>query len=318
MGGGGMGGGGGGMGGRRRDGWRRNGRRRWWAWRMGGGGGGAGARLEAWSIINRVTVPGPRQVLLHVKIAEINRTATRSIGVSWLYARGKSILGSAAGNNATMDFAANSAVAQTTGTKRICVCRAQQTVGATNAATPTGNCPALRRLRRGPLLAVHRRASHQRAGQDPGRAQPGRARRTARPVPGRRAVPVPGAAKLVDSGRNGRGDRPVSAVRHDPHVPARDPAQRRDPPRRRAGHQPAQLRPGDDGRHRQRPVDRPSEAPGPSSSCARDRRWRSPGCSRRSRTPPRPGFPAWATCRSSGPGSAPTRSRRSRPRRSCS
>ena len=46
-------------------------------------------------LINRITVPGPRQVLLHVKIAEINRSATRNIGVSWLYARGKSIFGSA-------------------------------------------------------------------------------------------------------------------------------------------------------------------------------------------------------------------------------
>ena len=67
---------------------------------MGGGGMGgmeAGAAARGLVIINRVTVPGPRQVLLHVKIAEINRTATRSIGVSWVYARGKSIIGSAAG-----------------------------------------------------------------------------------------------------------------------------------------------------------------------------------------------------------------------------
>ncbi len=65
---------------------------------MGGGGmGGAAGGNRGVAIINRVTVPGPRQVLLHVKIAEINRTATRSIGVSWVYARGKSILGSAAG-----------------------------------------------------------------------------------------------------------------------------------------------------------------------------------------------------------------------------
>jgi pilus assembly protein CpaC len=52
------------------------------------------------TIINRLTVPGPRQILLHVKIAEINRTAIRDIGVSWLYARGKSIIGSAIGANA--------------------------------------------------------------------------------------------------------------------------------------------------------------------------------------------------------------------------
>ena len=71
------------------------------------------AGLAGMVIINRVTVPGPRQVLLHVKIAEINRTATRSIGVSWLYARGKSILGSAAGNNATMSTTTTAAYTQT-------------------------------------------------------------------------------------------------------------------------------------------------------------------------------------------------------------
>jgi pilus assembly protein CpaC len=67
-----------------------------------GAGAGGIAGLGRLLIINRVTVPGPRQVLLHVKIAEINRSATRSVGVSWLYARGNSIFGSAAGNNATM------------------------------------------------------------------------------------------------------------------------------------------------------------------------------------------------------------------------
>ena len=126
MGGGGMGGGGMGMGG---------------GGGMGmGGGGGTGGAARGLVVINRVTVPGPRQVLLHVKIAELNRTATRSIGVSWVYARGKSIFGSAAGNNATMDFSANSAVAQTTGKQGFAL-PGSQTVGATNAATPTGNAP---------------------------------------------------------------------------------------------------------------------------------------------------------------------------------
>ena len=81
---------------------------------MGGGGGGA---VQRWRrgprgtmIINRVTVPGPRQVMLHVKIAEINRSATRSIGVSWLYARGNSLLGSVAGNNGTITTAATAGI----------------------------------------------------------------------------------------------------------------------------------------------------------------------------------------------------------------
>ena len=106
MGGGGMGGGGMGGGG------------------MGGGGMGGGGMAGAAGgdrglvIINRVTVPGPRQVLLHVKIAEINRSATRSIGVSWLYARGNRSSARRPATTPPMDFAATSAVSQTTGTNR--------------------------------------------------------------------------------------------------------------------------------------------------------------------------------------------------------
>ena len=51
-------------------------------------------------IINRVVVPGPRQVMLKVKIAELNRTAIRELGMSWLNTRNKAILGSTIGNAA--------------------------------------------------------------------------------------------------------------------------------------------------------------------------------------------------------------------------
>jgi pilus assembly protein CpaC len=104
-----------------------------------GGGGGAGAG-RGLVIINRVTVPGPRQVLLHVKIAEINRSATRSIGVSWVYARGQSLFGSAAGNNALMTFSQNTAVSQTTGPRGF-VQPGQSTVSGSNIATPSGSAP---------------------------------------------------------------------------------------------------------------------------------------------------------------------------------
>ena len=65
----------------------------------GGGLGGAGGSSGRAGLIlvNRVTVPGPRQVLLHVKIAEVNRSATRDVGVNWLYARGRSLIGSGIG-----------------------------------------------------------------------------------------------------------------------------------------------------------------------------------------------------------------------------
>jgi pilus assembly protein CpaC len=65
----------------------------------GGGapGGGGGATGATSFLINRVRVPGPRQIMLHVKIAELNRTAIRQIGVNWLDTRNNAILGSGIG-----------------------------------------------------------------------------------------------------------------------------------------------------------------------------------------------------------------------------
>jgi pilus assembly protein CpaC len=54
-------------------------------------------------------------VLLHVKIAEVNRTAIRDLGVSWLYARGKSIIGSSIGNAGGLSSTATVTRNQTTG-----------------------------------------------------------------------------------------------------------------------------------------------------------------------------------------------------------
>jgi pilus assembly protein CpaC len=65
--------------------------------RGGAGGPAGGVPGSPFVIINRVIVPGPRQVLLHVKIAELNRQALRQLGVSWLDMKGKSIIGSSAG-----------------------------------------------------------------------------------------------------------------------------------------------------------------------------------------------------------------------------
>src|SRR5271157_3606211 len=65
---------------------------------MGGGMGGAGL-----TIINRVVIPGPRQVLLHVKIAVLNRQAMRQLGVSWLDTKGRSIIGSQIGGVGSFD-----------------------------------------------------------------------------------------------------------------------------------------------------------------------------------------------------------------------
>ncbi len=109
---------------------------------MGGMGGGAGG-FRGFVLINRVTVPGPRQILLHVKIAEINRTATRNVGVSWVYNRGNSIFGSVPGGtnaSATAMFAATSSLSQTTNNAGF-VKPGQATVGGTNSIAPTGNTP---------------------------------------------------------------------------------------------------------------------------------------------------------------------------------
>ena len=65
------------------------------------------------------------------------------------------------GNNATMNFAANSSVSQTTGTSGF-VKPGQSDRGRHEYGHAHRKRPALRRLRLGPLLAVHRRASHQR------------------------------------------------------------------------------------------------------------------------------------------------------------
>jgi pilus assembly protein CpaC len=106
----------------------------------GAGGGMAGGAGRGIVIINRMTIPGPRQILLHVKIAEINRNATRDIGVSWLYARGKSIFGSAAGSNALLSASANDLYNQSTGPLGF-VKPVTGTFSATGTASPTSNSP---------------------------------------------------------------------------------------------------------------------------------------------------------------------------------
>jgi pilus assembly protein CpaC len=114
------------------------------SFRSGGGmqaaGATGGASGRGTILINRMTVPGPRQVLLHVKIAEINRTAIRGLGVSWLYARGNSILGSVAGNNAQISTSTNAAYTQGTGPLGF-VKPVSGLTGGTGTATPGPNSP---------------------------------------------------------------------------------------------------------------------------------------------------------------------------------
>ncbi len=57
-----------------------------------------GGLLSPGTIVNRVRVPGPRQILLKVKIAELNRTALRQLGVNWQRITDGAIYNSVVGN----------------------------------------------------------------------------------------------------------------------------------------------------------------------------------------------------------------------------
>ncbi len=90
-----------------------------------------------------MTVPGPRQVLLHVKIAEVNRSATRDVGVNWLYARGKSLIGSGIGGSLAAGAVGTTTTAnigQALGPKGFAR-PISGSVSGTGTASPTANGP---------------------------------------------------------------------------------------------------------------------------------------------------------------------------------
>jgi pilus assembly protein CpaC len=61
-----------------------------------------GAAQPGLNIINRVHVPGPRQVMLRVKIAELNRTALRQIGANFQRVTDGDVIASVIGNIAAI------------------------------------------------------------------------------------------------------------------------------------------------------------------------------------------------------------------------
>ena len=289
------------------DGRRWSGRRRWRAARA----------WPACVIINRVTVPGPRQVLLHVKIAEINRNATRSIGVSWLYARGKSIFGSAAGTNATMSTTTTATNTQITGPRGFAgpvgrnVQRDRHGDAGRNAPLfgvfDAGHFSLfIDALRTNTLAKILAEPNLVALDGQPARFLVGGL--FPFPVPQSSSIPGGTAVVTVQFQRFGTiltflpEILPNDVIRLDvePVISQLNFAQRHDGQRRT-----------------QSPRSR-SEARERSSSCGRARRWRSPDCSRRSPTP--------RTIRDPGAGRPADRgalvqrqqdSRRSRPRRSC-
>lgn len=55
--------------------------------------------VKAVDVINLIRVPGSRQVMLKVKVAELNRTALRQIGTNFLYSNGGTTIGSRIGGD---------------------------------------------------------------------------------------------------------------------------------------------------------------------------------------------------------------------------
>ena len=100
---------------------------------MAASGGAAG---NPFLIINRVHVPGPRQVLLHVKIAELNRTGIRQLGISWLDGRNNALLASTVGGAASIT-ATGGPITQTSSTNaRGALSRVATSFTSTASATP--------------------------------------------------------------------------------------------------------------------------------------------------------------------------------------
>jgi len=102
----------------------------------GGGGGAGGAGGNPFYIINRVHVPGPRQVLLHVKIAELNRTALRQVGVSWLDSRNNALLASTVGSAANIAATSGPLTQAASTNARGALSRVGSTFNSTASATP--------------------------------------------------------------------------------------------------------------------------------------------------------------------------------------
>ena len=103
-----------------------------------GGGGGGGASTSGLILINRVNVPGPRQVVLKVKIAELNRTAIRQLGINWLDTKNNAILGSQISSAGSVTSTTTAGQAVTTGAKGA-LGTIGSTFGSTGSAAPANS-----------------------------------------------------------------------------------------------------------------------------------------------------------------------------------
>src|SRR5262249_478263 len=162
-------------------------------------------------IINRVHVPGPRQVLLQVKIAELNRTAIRTLGVSWLRNKDNSIMASTIGGAA--NIAGGTTLTQARPPFHSAVPNPTNTPppaappdhgGGVGLVRQRARAP-VRHLQRRPVRAVHQCSPLECPREDPGRTELDGTRRSARAIHRRRPLPLPRAAKFVDPRGNGRG-----------------------------------------------------------------------------------------------------------------
>ena len=244
-----------------------------------------------------------------------NQPQCRSIGVSWVYARGQSIFGSAAGNNSLMTFSANTAVNQGTGLLGFAQ-SPQRTAGAANLATPSGSAPLFGVFNSGHFSlfinalgpTAWRRSWPSRIWLHSTANPPGSWSAVISPIQCRRARPMPGGTAVVTI----QFDRFGTILTFLPQILANDVI--------RLDVEPviSQLDfasgttvnggnvPGIDERSARTVVELRE---GQTLAIA--------GLLQSTPRPPRTAFPVWAICRSSDPGSAPTVSRRSRPRPSC-
>ena len=104
----------------------------------GGAVGGGGGGQQGLILINRVNVPGPRQVILKVKIAELNRTAIRQLGINWLDTRNNAILGSQVASAGSVTSSAGATQTLSTGAKGL-LGQVASTFNSSGTATPANS-----------------------------------------------------------------------------------------------------------------------------------------------------------------------------------
>ena len=134
-------------------------------------------------VINLLRIPGEQQVMLKVTVAEVNRTAARSIGMNFNIAN-------AAGSTVFSNFTGGLISQMTTSV-------VATTTGTSSTSTMVESAGHARRRQ---SLAGHPGLANLEPGAFAGRTEPGDGQRTAGSLPGRRRIPGPQCRRHVRSG----------------------------------------------------------------------------------------------------------------------